>query len=54
MTMGEIKTCFKTSGENCKQVDYNVSIPLETPIEELVYIIILNNTLPIYTEKGKF
>lgn len=52
--MGEIKTCFKTAGENGEQIKYDILIPLETPIKELVYIIILNNNLPIYKEKGKF
>lgn len=51
--MGEIKTCFKTAGENGEQIKHDIFIPLETPIEELVYIIILKNNLPVNKENGE-
>lgn len=43
----------KYINENGDSVEMEVRFPLETSVEELTHMLILNNDLPVHKEKGE-
>lgn len=52
--MVKIKACYSYNLQDGSSIaETEIILPLQTPIEEIVHVLLLQNNLPIYKDKGK-
>lgn len=53
--MDEIKACYKYNlPDSSISVERKIILPLQTGVEEIVHILLLHTSLPIYKDRGNY